>query len=266
MVGKKQSSRNALKHGILSSQLLVAEGLGTEDKQEFDKLLADLRQDWKPVGVMENLSVEEIAVSYWRLARVVRCESGEVGRNTHSVGEDYMASQIASITNDDPRLMVETSGGLQKFEESLDRATQELKSSGLLSGSTIAAMQRYFQNGEYGVKIGSCNEEIKKHWGKEDADSIQRRSEAVERMRVLLSICRQDVEKFQIWVHRKEHVFWVNGILAASLPNPQVTDQILRYQTAIERGLERAVNRLERLQMKRLGAVIPPTLKVQLEA
>jgi hypothetical protein len=73
--GKMQSSRNALKHGILASKWLIVEGDGAEDAAEFDKLLTALREDLAPVGALEEILVEKIAVCHWRQNRALRCEA-----------------------------------------------------------------------------------------------------------------------------------------------------------------------------------------------
>ena len=78
--GKNRSRRNALRHGILASALLVTEGEGAEDRAEFDELLGGLCRDLAPVGTLEEMLVEKIAVSWWRQKRALRCEAGLVKR------------------------------------------------------------------------------------------------------------------------------------------------------------------------------------------
>ena len=48
------------------------------------------------------------------------------------------------------------------------------------------------------------------------------------------------------------------------LPTKEAVDKILRYETAIERQLYRAINRLERLQRRRRGDIVPPPINVEL--
>jgi len=79
--GKSRSRRNALKHGILSSALLITEGEGAEDRAEFDELLGGLHRDLAPVGTLEEMLVEKIAVCWWRQKRALRCEVGLVRRS-----------------------------------------------------------------------------------------------------------------------------------------------------------------------------------------
>jgi hypothetical protein len=78
--GKSRSRRNSLKHGILAPALLITEGEGAEDPDEFDGLLGRLRRDLAPVGTLEEMLVEKIAVSCWRQRRALRCEAGSVRR------------------------------------------------------------------------------------------------------------------------------------------------------------------------------------------
>ena len=78
--GKRRSRRNALKHGVLASALLIAEGEGAEDPSEFDELLGGLRRDLAPVGTLEEMLIEKIAVCWWRQKRALRCKAGLVRR------------------------------------------------------------------------------------------------------------------------------------------------------------------------------------------
>jgi|SRR5208282_2494141 len=98
--GKRRSRRNALKHGVLASALLIAEGEGAEDPSEFDELLGGLRRDLAPVGTLEEMLIEKIAVCWWRQKRALRCEAGLVRRAfVHDpIGFD-LNSERAAITD-----------------------------------------------------------------------------------------------------------------------------------------------------------------------
>jgi hypothetical protein len=72
--GKKHSSLNALKHGLLASTVLVAKG-SAEESAQFAELLAALDQDLKPVGRLEEMMVEKIAVCWWRHKRALKLDA-----------------------------------------------------------------------------------------------------------------------------------------------------------------------------------------------
>ena len=50
--------------------------------------------------------------------------------------------------------------------------------------------------------------------------------------------------------------------LSRSLPSKEAVDKILRYETAIERQLYRAIHELERVQRRRQGEFVPPPINV----
>ena len=88
--GRSRSRRDALKHGILATTLLVGEGEGEENVAEWDEFLGDLGRDRAPVGTLEEVLVQEIAVCTWRLRRALRCEAGLIRRGyaseSHKIG------------------------------------------------------------------------------------------------------------------------------------------------------------------------------------
>jgi hypothetical protein len=78
--GKRLSRPNALKHGILARALLITKGEGAESSTEFDELLDGLRIDLAPIGMLEEMLVEKVAVCLWRQKRALKCEAGMVRR------------------------------------------------------------------------------------------------------------------------------------------------------------------------------------------
>jgi hypothetical protein len=76
--GKKNSSRNARKHGLLTRDLVITTGAGKENQAGFDQLLSDLRDIYPPENLELDLLVQELAASWWRSARAQRAERGEL--------------------------------------------------------------------------------------------------------------------------------------------------------------------------------------------
>jgi hypothetical protein len=70
--GKATASMNALRHGLLAQQVL----LPGEDSEALQKLSESLRAELQPSGELENLLVERIIASVWRLRRLGRVEVG----------------------------------------------------------------------------------------------------------------------------------------------------------------------------------------------
>lgn len=68
--GKAISKMNALKHGLLSKEVL----LNGESGKTLEELGRRLRAELKPQGELENILVDRIVSSTWRLKRAIRIE------------------------------------------------------------------------------------------------------------------------------------------------------------------------------------------------
>lgn len=86
-VGKARSSENAIRHGVLSRKLLLPD----ESAADYQELLSALLGELSPIGVVEQLLVERIAVSIWRQRRMV-------GAETAAVAEQQAAASLATAT------------------------------------------------------------------------------------------------------------------------------------------------------------------------
>jgi hypothetical protein len=91
--GKAAVRLNALRHGILSREIL----LPGEDEEALRELGERLRAELQPVGELENLLVDRIISAYWRLRRLGRVETGifawelygELARRAHEEANSY---------------------------------------------------------------------------------------------------------------------------------------------------------------------------------
>ena len=93
--GKAVVARNAVKHGIFAKDLVINAGDGREDALEYQDLLSELKRDLAPVGRMELMLVEKIAVNYWRLRRLVRYETGEIRGRLDNYRENALNSHYS---------------------------------------------------------------------------------------------------------------------------------------------------------------------------
>src|SRR5205807_12117 len=76
--GKARARWNALTHGMLCREVVIPAGDGKEDRGEFLYLLRSLVFDLKPVGTLEEMVIEKIAVIYWKMHRQIRAEIGSI--------------------------------------------------------------------------------------------------------------------------------------------------------------------------------------------
>ncbi len=69
--GKLASSRNSLKHGLASGELIIP----GEDRAAFEILLNDLLEEHRAANPTEELLVNEIAQAYWLAQRAIRLQN-----------------------------------------------------------------------------------------------------------------------------------------------------------------------------------------------
>jgi hypothetical protein len=86
--GKRTVARNCIKHGLLAREVVITAGDGEETAREFHALVAGLYECYQPVGAVEEMLVQTIATSWWRKARVIRAENGEIHRRLDTLRVD----------------------------------------------------------------------------------------------------------------------------------------------------------------------------------
>src|SRR5689334_21427969 len=74
--GKAASKMNGFKHGLLSREVLVS----GEDEDQLTALHEWFRDDLNPVGPREEMLVDQVVTTHWRLRRVLAVEASEMER------------------------------------------------------------------------------------------------------------------------------------------------------------------------------------------
>ena len=119
--GKTAVHLNALKHGLLSQAVL----LPGEDEEALKELGEGLRKELQPAGVVENLLVEQIIASYWRLRRLGRVEAGIFAwERSEELAERAEREAHGYESEDNERLLKDLGTTItdeKKHEEALER-------------------------------------------------------------------------------------------------------------------------------------------------
>ena len=126
--GKRQSSRNATRHGLLARALLI----DGESPEAFNELLASLQKEFEPNTPTEYTLVDNLAAAQWRRLRLWTMESSGIShdmRRRQNAGET--TGQTAGQSEDSPtRAMIamRSSGDrtspleiVRRYETALDR-------------------------------------------------------------------------------------------------------------------------------------------------
>ncbi len=223
--GKARSRWNALKHGVLAQAVIPEPLQPYESRQQFDRLLATLRQELAPQSAIEEMLVETIASCYWRLARVVRAEAAAISHRHLSAQDaagqarreaEHEASRYAKWGH--PHTLREQVIGLSKAMDDMERLRDVMS-------------------------------ELDPRWS--DAPQQQLIDAAQSR---LGDLQRQlaDQESQELAAHR--------GM--SSIPEIEHALNLSSYETRLSRQLTRALNELERLQRRRTGEPVPPPVNI----
>ena len=78
--GKRRVRWNALKHGLLTRSVVVTSSDCFEYRSQFRTLLFWLHKKLKPVAMLQQILVGQIA-AYWRRRCALHAEAGEITRN-----------------------------------------------------------------------------------------------------------------------------------------------------------------------------------------
>jgi hypothetical protein len=92
--GKKNSSRNALKHGMTAASFV----LPGESEQDFEELLQAHRDTYQPANAVEMNLVETLALARWRLRRIAALESN-LFENELALSESELSEKFETISD-----------------------------------------------------------------------------------------------------------------------------------------------------------------------
>jgi hypothetical protein len=246
LMGKAFSRRKALKHGLFARHFMDF-AVHAEDPQKYQELLNGLRDDYRPIGRAEELEVERIALCWWKLQRVWRHEN---------------AVNRVALRDKGSRELGERTRNFQTREEQekavillLQSATKEIEVTGEISHdlkqrmfATMPGLEALWPHIEEGGREAlnlSGLEKIARNSSPKELTSALAQCTATIGVKMLER--RAETRRASIMeIAIAQHV----------IPNSDDLDRILRYDTAIDRSLSRALDRLERLQMRRRDAVL----------
>jgi hypothetical protein len=241
--GKEKSRWNALEHGLLAQEAVIPYGPAQEDDAEMEHLLVALRDDLQPCGALEEILVEQIAVCYWRLRRVLRAENGEIRRDTDDAPRSFRLqlttqAMLASEKGmEQPSQLRANTYGINALLAYLEHLETEVAANKALSNASLRKIEKYFSGGPDGLAARCALAQ---------SDSSTNTAENLLR---LLEVEKTKLTKALPEVRGNELERLQSDFDRLSLP--KAAEKIVRYETAIERQLNRALYHLEKVQERR---------------
>jgi len=287
--GKALTSKNATRHGVLSALAVVP---GLEKAKDWEAHHRGVLAALAPVGHLETLLAERVALGAWRLLRVARYEREAVSLAQEAAEDDAaerLAREAGFGTSEDAYRPRAAREALRDAEESL-RERVRFWASLPRRGET-----KYVPQDEAEAALVALERAASAFIEEEDEDSEDR---LLQRLRVEGVPAGESVLDFDGWtvgLLRKA----LNALAAAAgvnfqdlveedlrrlrasldkartldrevraqvdrlrrsrvVPDVAVLDKVSRYEAHLERGVFKALHELQRLQAARGGAYVPP--------
>jgi hypothetical protein len=99
--GKTISSRNAIKHGLDTHDIIINTPAIREDKAEYELLLSSLINELQPEGLFQQYLVRKIANCLWRSRRAVIAETARINHQLKGIDDDLRWAALLKSPPDD---------------------------------------------------------------------------------------------------------------------------------------------------------------------
>ena len=99
--GKTISSKNSTTHGLLSKEVLLPWESDTDFESIFDRYFENLQ----PEGEIENLLVDRIVSTVWKLKRAGRTETGLIAGERFNLNAEIERSRLKRLGNFEPTIL-----------------------------------------------------------------------------------------------------------------------------------------------------------------
>ena len=249
--GKAVVAGNAVKHGILSSRIL----LDGEDADIYGQLRDEMMLALRPVGILEIALAEKIAAALWKQRRLTAAESAslELSRSAKlavnrraikaAMGMDHTAPEVrAHELEPIGRVEREDRKKCRKIIEEFQALDNEV-----LDSNDLARLEA-----EAPAMFSQLKEEAENDEG-DDAMST------AEYLGVLdgglsgwayatIDQCESELKSYE----RRERVLAVAKLVVAEKSAPITNELMIRYQVALDSELYRAMDQLRKQQEWRI--------------
>jgi hypothetical protein len=269
--GRAISRMNAIKHGILSKQVLVKGCHFKESGQELSALHERFWLELNPVGPMEELLVNQIVTTHWRWQRALRAESGEIALNVDEGQRNRKKTpmemaQLWTGAAEPIQCMEESSSGLSLLASWLEQLRAAVEQQGELTQAALQSLLQNFGGTPNRLTLRLEQFRLKLQGNPEGLPEEALKARNKQRALALLNQQVCDYSRQKEACKKQEANMEESRQAAAVLPSRPVLDKILFYEQKLERQLYRAMAQLERLQRRRQGEAVPPPLTMEVSA
>ena len=243
--GRAASRMNALKHGLLSQEVLICSPHRYESEAELFKLHDRFRDELQPMGPVELMLCDQIVTTHWRLRRVLAAESAEMalslrrGRSQSVRQPGPQSIQVGTETHELTPPLDESAAGCREAQRLLRDIARAVRREGGLTDGILAG------------EVNAFGPQLNVH--QELTELLQRRAENPDGVEEAVWPEQHLTEVLEYLDNkiREMALLEETHYAAALMPEVEVLEKFGRYETMLTRQLNRAITQLTKLQKER---------------
>ena len=253
-LGKAKSALNAVKHGIFAKELM--KNVSAEEARDYEVLRLGVFESLKPKDQMQAILCDKIAIDIWRLRKVLAFEQGAMLLETLNLD-----ASGSPVNFSDRKAIVYNMENHKSEWEDLNRLKKWLTAKGDANFSDLSdkacwLLEEIVQNLQQRFPENYRHMDIEllencKHlsefctWNELDlntfkADLLESIENKLRSKCGMLDYYKKDLQEFD----HKRSVYET----VAQLPSAENTDKVIRYETHLQRSIERNLRLLRSLQ------------------
>ena len=273
--GKLVVSQNAVTHGIHSPDPVA----GGESEADWDAFYQGFCETFRPVGVPEEETVREMAMTKWRLRRVIKAETADMNARFDAIDDptsypgpseedslpyfgpnrsvvergvevlEALRSPDGDFDLIDPDwdaalALIELTMGLDDEDDEDD---EELPEEGFTKDSFL----------DYLTRAARSHKSMAEQWIAETLEEVPDYIDAMERHAAAqaekVALAELERQRLRRYLER-----------AALLPSPEMEARLWRAEAHLDRRFAKLLSQLELLQRMRTGQDVPPPVRLEI--
>ncbi len=245
--GKAVIASNALKHGLFAQRLILSD----ENMSEYSLLIDGLIKSLSPVGTLERLLVEKIAVATWKQLRLTRAESAsiELDRSMELKTNHELIASYLNINWSEPDISTAEFEPLSEDDEAQLRWCESVINEKNLINNKILIKSNIGQlKTDAPIIYGQLSDEADRKDLSIDEYLNSLNADSDDGFSYWLIELEQWAKKELTRINRRWRVQAIGKQLKDKLTAPISNELLIRYQTGIDNELYRAIEALRKQQ------------------
>ncbi len=253
-LGKGKSALNAVKHGIFAKELM--KNVSAEEARDYEALRLGVFESLKPKDQMQAILCDKVTIDVWRLRKVLAFEQGAMQLETLNLD-----ASGSPVNFSDRKAIIYNMENHKSESENLNQLKKWLTAKGDanfsdLSNKACWLLEEIVQNLQQRFR------EVYRHIDVELLENCKDLSEFCIWNELDLNKFKADLlESIEDKLRSGSNMpnYYENGIKefdrkrsiyesVAQLPSAENTDKVIRYETHLQRSIERNLRLLRSLQ------------------